>query len=463
MSIRKSLYSFGITIFFIGVCSILNNQNVYATMDVHHWQGTNCTSNVDCLWSDAGNWIELSAPTDEDSVVFSTNSTSSYTANNDIEGLTIRGFTIDEKYYYGEDIYTVNYEGVPYDINFTQPITITHTITNETNDPDLNITGDIILGGDVSMRSTSLLTIGLCDLDDCTLDLNGHTLSLVSANPLPEAQTTNQQVAIYSSIIGTSTSSAVTVNNVNGTLVLTGDNTYNGATNITAGTFQNYVQIEGINYSMMNNGIFGNSVVNISDGTMVNLLIDMEGDNGYDSITEINNVINIEGKPVGELEASETGSLINFLFDSSIGSGTLLMPNIVLNGSAVFANWSVLQGDSEQPGIVDLTGIATISEGNVVRFLQYNSEGDVYSLTDNAPLAGFIYTDLVSGSDIDDSNIDVEVNGEEEANDDTAPVITAPNTAIRSFITSNPIIVAVLGLASAIMIIGYARAHSSRR
>lgn len=461
---RRRLLLSIFAVFCVGFLSISSSPNASAVARTLRWSGTACLlSDADCGWSLAGaektNWIDYdtmepiidgSAPAYGDSLIFPSFPTgNTMSPDNDIAGLSI------------EDIFFIEdgdagYEDIENQLTLSEPLTITGGIYNQTSSTyGFGIIGSIILGGDITIESDSDFYIGGPGQHDKTINLNGHTLLFNESTNLDPPSDQKQILHVNNSIIGTgsividfTTQPGLPI----GLVALCGDNIYTGTTNINSGLLMNCPASYGA-WSNENFDMFGDSVVNLSNGAALMMVLS--------PTMNVDNIINVAGNPSNELVVPTIddflsmpggdGMLPTITFVPKAGE-TISVPGIRLNGSKYFSN---MTAENEDPGVIDLVGMET--NNFTLKFLQPDGEGLL--LSDDGPANGFILTHPVIVDDGDDPPVI------DSGNDNPAPVITAPNTAIRSFIKSNPIIVAVLGLLSAVMLVVFSKSRlgASRR
>lgn len=412
------------------------------------WSGEACALDAqNCGWSVVGNWNDINgdpsevAPSNEGGLspilIFPSFPTAPASSPvNDIEGLTVTSINFLEGDFSDES----------YDLILEQPVTVTNSIVNTTNGKSsiLSIKGDIILGSDIYIQTTSLFLIGP-DAGD-TVDLNGHELSFIESADLGAPETTLQNLCISGAIIGASTSSSVSMDNGKGNLSLVGANTFNGQVNVASGGLSNFVFVGGA-LSDYNPHALGNADVNVSYGGYLRL--------GFTSLmTELNNKINITGAS-STPAAEESFGAITFYPDSNT---TVLVPNVnIISGQVYMENLAALSGYTTTK--INLNGI-TIGAGASLKFLGLSEEDGPFLTADANDANGFTYGVVAADPDADDDSDDVTKPAEEEKKTTT---ITAPNTVIGKFMSANPALVATMGLMSAAVLFIYVRRRSNNK
>lgn len=152
---------------------------------------------------------------------------------NNIKNLTIKSITLSEE----------NEEDIGYSINLAETITITGGIYNytdgyfkeiedELDSNFLSISGSIILGDDIEVETESMLHLAVGEND--IINLNGHSLSFVDSSRDIDLSSRYFMVYISGKIIGDSDSEII-LDDKDLTLIISGNNTYSGKTNVNNG------------------------------------------------------------------------------------------------------------------------------------------------------------------------------------------------------------------------------------
>jgi hypothetical protein len=352
------------------------------------WVGTACTASADCDWSTTTNWQGGVAPVSGDDIVINGNISVASATRNDISGLSVASITTSG--------YNPNTTGNgEVSITTTAALTVTGNITHAapavaapsgyTNQRDLSIRGNIVLGGNVIATNVYFDASG--STPD-TLTLGGNTFTLV-VNLLYTDGNSNNTFGMKHKITGNGTFNINLPTDL--TLFLINDNDYTGTTNINS-----------VDYVTVSGGLqtaFGTSTINI--GPSARVIFDGSG-----AVT-ISNVINVSPPSV-------TGTFLDnqLEFWADGAAVTFTVPNIVLNGNARF-------------GVNDLGGTVQVNLAGITTngyCVQYG--------TDNSDAGNFI-----NGP----SACVVNVNGQAKG----GGVPKTPNTGF-GLLMNNP--VAVLGL-----------------
>lgn len=386
-----------------GIISLSNGNLAFAVSTTKTWVGTACAlSTPNCSWSEETNWQEGAAPVDGDNIVINMSATTpdnGVSTINDIPNLVINDITVSG--YVTSDTSAMS-------ISSTDPINIT-------------INGDITLNTPTVAAPSGyfpakLLDIGGLDGLNITLGADSIFTNVYSMAVNDEAINLNGHmltVKITSLAEGLSYWFAYKITG-NGTvnydllttsrLQLNDTNDYSGTTNLIS---LDYVTTLGNSF-----GMFGTSDINI--GPSARILYEGDG-----NIT-ISNKISITPPTV-------SGTFLNnqIEFWSDTADVFYTVPNITLLGNARLGTNTVTGTVT-----VNLAGITT--NGHCI---QYGDEGDD-GIFQNGPAACIV---------------------------DVAVPITAPNTAIKNLILSNPIVVAIMGIFSATFVVFMFRRQFSKK
>lgn len=297
----------------------------------------------------------------------------------------------------GDDIIIVNNTGSTSSlINDISNLNV-NSITLSGPDPvTINHSVGLILSGVYSSTTgnsspssyTGTITLG-SDSTISDVDTSGSTLALaghaITFTTTGGVTTTNTPTISGAGTVNIDVTNAVSIFLPNG-------NSYSGTTNLISG--------QATTFATSSNSIFGSSTINVSPTATISL-------NADGATWTFNNPINITQAVVGQ-----SGFLTAQLFVWTDDNQTVNIPNITLNGNARFATDAILRTGAT----INLAGIS--ADSYCVQYGdEYNSDATYFI---NGPSACVI--------------------GDDE------PVVGVPDTAAK-FATSNPIVVAALGLA----------------
>lgn len=343
-TLRLSVFALGLA----SMAVVASAPNTFAATQT--WTGTDCAT--DCNFSNTLNWQSGVVPVNGDDVIINS---SAQVPTNDIANLSLASLTLNNN-----------------DLTLGANLVLTGSLVTAAgsgNAITATATGDLVLGGNVTVSSTggSLLldriTAGTLTLGTNTLTITGFTSPNEFTGTLPIS---GSGIVVYDSA----------------NIMIGATNSYSGTTTVTANGRPVVVD--------SSSDPFGSSTVNIAAGGEI-------GFSGGHSNLVLGNPINIAAYD------EFSGSVLRFGLSSQTGSYTL--NSVVMNSNVSFSTFG-----SATP-TVNLAGITT---------------------------NGFCA--LYEG-------IDAFSNGPEECELDAVGVgaPAAPNTALR-MVSSNPLVVAVLGL-----------------
>lgn len=354
------------------------------------WVGTDCPA-TNCNWSNVNNWQGGTAPVNGDDIVINASAAtpdSSQDTKNDIANLTVKSISISGYALSGggERMTIENATG-----NNT-PLTISGNVTYATpaspaSSGWVKATGLKLTHGTITLGADSTFTQVYPDPAD-TYNLNGHVLSFLITTP-------DINVGLDSLITGSGTLNIEVP--ITTRVYLNPANTYSGTTNVIS---TDYIS----SLSQPNTGMFGTSVVNLSDKARILF--------SADSAQTINNQFNITPPAV-------TGTFLNnqLEFWSATAPVTYTVPHITLLGNARF-------------GVNDLAGAVTVNLAGIT------ANGHCVQYGDNNSASGFFQNGPAACA----------VNVSQQPSTTTAP--KAPNTGLRRF-SANPLLITLTSLVTA--------------
>lgn len=289
-ALRRSVLALGLA----STAVIAAAPNTFAATQT--WTGTDCAT--DCNFSNTLNWQSGVVPVNGDTVIVNSSFPSPI---NDIANLSLASLSLNDN-----------------DIRLDANLVLTGTLVSAsgTNTISATASGNLLLGGNVTMSSTG----GSLTLDTITsgeLQLASNTLTISGFNYPGE-------FTGFMPITGSGT-----VNYNSGNVFVGANNTYSGTTNISADGSPMVV--------VSSTNPFGSSVINVADyGALVFA--------GGHSNLAVANVIN--------LAARSTDASPALTFGSSSQTGSYALSGVVMNSNVVMSNF----GSSPT---VDLAGITT--------------------------------------------------------------------------------------------------------